>query len=61
MSSPSNRGLDLLIVDDDPLVHRVIIGNLVEKFPSFVFRTASGGNNAIETIRATKGMIYPCR
>jgi CheY-like chemotaxis protein len=50
MNQAADKGLDVLIVDDESLVRQVIIGNMSEKFPTFHFRTADSGHMALALI-----------
>lgn len=47
--SPSTD-LEILVVDDEPLVREVVAGNLQEKFPGFRIRQADNGNAALAII-----------
>ncbi len=47
--SPSIN-LEILVVDDEPLVREVVAGNLQEKFPGFRIRQADSGNAALAII-----------
>jgi CheY-like chemotaxis protein len=43
-------GIEVLVVDDEPLVRDVVVGNLAEKFPTFRVRQAESGNAALAMI-----------
>lgn len=42
--------LEVLVVDDEPSIREVVIGNLHERFPTFTFRQADSGNAALALI-----------
>lgn len=42
--------LEVLVVDDEPSIREIVIGNLHERFPNFSFRQAENGNIALSLI-----------
>lgn len=50
MQRHSASDLEILVVDDEPMVREVVVGNLAEKFPTFRIRQAASGNAALAMI-----------
>ncbi|MCA9425588.1 MAG: response regulator [Candidatus Omnitrophica bacterium] len=50
MNRTAESRLEVLVIDDEPSIREIMIGNLNERFPAFTFRQAESGNTALTLI-----------